>query len=310
MMNDEFIFVILTESTQAELSRNIRKTCVGRFFQNDKKTTMTFTDQLHRSIEIPDWPPRRIVSLVPSQTELLAHLGLENEVVGITKFCVHPHNWFEAKPRIGGTKTLNFEKIKALKPDLIIGNKEENERAQIEQLAARYPVWMSDVRTLEDAYDMIGRVGELVGKSAEAQKLVATIQGRFSTNNQQLTTNNETRAAYFIWRKPYMVAGGDTFIGEMLRVAGFQNVFSHKNRYPEISLEALEAAKPEIILLSSEPYPFSEKHFAPLREICPSAKIQLVDGEMFSWYGSRLLHSATYFQKLRETLNLARTEQN
>jgi ABC-type Fe3+-hydroxamate transport system substrate-binding protein len=169
---------------------------------------------------------------------------------------------------------------------------------------------MSDVRTLEDAYDMIGRVGELVGKAAEAQKLVATIQGRFSTNNQQLTTNNETRAAYFIWRKPYMVAGGDTFIGEMLRVAGFQNVFSHKNRYPEISLEALEAAKPEVILLSSEPYPFSEKHLASFQEICPRAKIQLVDGEMFSWYGSRLLHSATYFQKLRETLNLARTEQN
>jgi ABC-type Fe3+-hydroxamate transport system substrate-binding protein len=261
---------------------------------------MTTTDQLHRNIEIPAWPPRRIVSLVPSQTELLADLGLETEVVGITKFCVHPEKWFREKPRVGGTKTLNFEKIKNLKPDLIIGNKEENERAQIEELTAHFPVWLSDVRTLEDAYDMIHRVGELVGKAAEAQRLVTKIQRNFSTNNQQLTTNNETRAAYFIWRKPYMAAGGDTFIDEMLRVAGFQNVFSHKNRYPEISLEELTEAKPEVILLSSEPYPFAEKHFEPLREICPEARIQLVDGEMFSWYGSRLLRSAAYFQKLRQ----------
>ncbi|GAB4499624.1 MAG: helical backbone metal receptor [Saprospiraceae bacterium] len=266
---------------------------------------MTFTDQLNRNIEIPAWPPRRIVSLVPSQTELLADLGLEDEVVGITKFCVHPEKWFREKSRVGGTKTLNFEKIKNLNPDLIIGNKEENERAQIEELAEHFPVWLSDVRTLEQAYDMMEQAGELVGKTTEAQKLVAKIQGSFSTNNQQRTTNNETRAAYFIWRKPYMAAGGDTFIDEMLRVAGFENVFSYKKRYPEISLDELAKAKPEVILLSSEPYPFAEKHFEPLREICPDARIQLVDGEMFSWYGSRLLHSAAYFQKLREILNLA-----
>lgn len=267
---------------------------------------MTFTDQLNRTVTLPAWPPRRIVSLVPSQTELLADLGLENEVVGITKFCVHPEEWFWEKTRVGGTKTLNFEKIKSLHPDLIIGNKEENERAQIEELAADFPVWMSDVYTLEDAYDMIGRVGELIGKTAEAQKLLAKIQGSFSTNNQQRTANNnETRVAYFIWRKPFMVAGKHTFIDEMLRVAGFQNVFSHKNRYPEISLDELAAEQPEVILLSSEPYPFSEKHFEPFREVCPHARIQLVDGEMFSWYGSRLVHSAAYFRKLRKTLNLA-----
>lgn len=262
---------------------------------------MLFTDQLNRTVTLPAWPPRRIVSLVPSQTELLADLGLENEVVGITKFCVHPEEWFREKTRVGGTKTLNFGKIKSLNPDLIIGNKEENERAQIEELAADFPVWLSDVYTLEDAYDMIGRVGELVGKTAEAQKLIEKVKTAFAVHRVPCTVH---RVAYFIWRKPFMAAGRDTFIDEMLRVAGFQNIFSHKNRYPEISLDELAAAQPEIILLSSEPYPFSEKHFAPFREVCPQARIQLVDGEMFSWYGSRLLHSAAYFRKLRETLNL------
>ncbi len=262
---------------------------------------MTFTDQLHRNIEIPAWPPRRIVSLVPSQTELLADLGLENEVVGITKFCVHPEKWFREKTRVGGTKTLNFEKIKSLHPDLIIGNKEENERAQIEELAAHFPVWMSDVVTLEDAYDMIGKVGALVGKSTESQHLIEKIRTQFALYPPPSTL---CPVAYFIWRKPFMVAGKDTFIDEMLRVAGFQNVFSHKNRYPEISLDELAVAQPGVILLSSEPYPFSEKHFEPFREVCPHARIQLVDGEMFSWYGSRLVHSTAYFRKLRKTLNL------
>lgn len=264
---------------------------------------MIFTDQLNRTINLSVWPPQRIVSLVPSQTELLAELGLENEVVGITKFCVHPRNWFESKPRVGGTKTLNFAKIAALKPDLIIGNKEENERAQIEQLAKQYPVWMSDVATLGDAYDMIQRVGELVGKADEAKKLIEKIQTSFAVQSQ---TSNVQRhkVAYFIWRKPWMVAGRGTFIDEMLRVAGFENVFSHKSRYPEITFEELEKAGPEVILLSSEPYPFSEKHCAAFREVCPVATIQLVDGEMFSWYGSRLLHAAAYFRKLYRLLQL------
>lgn len=266
---------------------------------------MTFIDQLERSVALPVWPPRRIVSLVPSQTELLHYFGLEQEVVGITKFCVRPRNWFESKTRIGGTKTLNFEKIKTLKPDLLIGNKEENERAQIEQLAEHFPIWMSDVQTLEDAYDMMERVGALTGKVAEAQDLVEKIKTAFALHRVPPAANRPLSAAYFIWRKPYMAAGGDTFINAMMEIAGFENVFKSPARYPEITLDALAEAQPKVILLSSEPYPFAEKHFAPLREICPQAKIQLVDGEMFSWYGSRLLHSAAHFHDLQKTLNLA-----
>lgn len=185
---------------------------------------MTFTDQMHRTVELPVWPPQRIVSLVPSQTELLHALGLEKEVVGITKFCVHPQEWFRTKNRIGGTKTLNVEKIATLQPDLIIGNKEENDQEQIEALAGRYPVWMSDIVTLADACDMIGRVGELTGKAMEAGDLVARIQSDFRLLAQDRFT--PLRAAYFIWRKPYMVAAAGTFIHEMLQLAGFKNVFS------------------------------------------------------------------------------------
>lgn len=260
-----------------------------------------FTDQLNRTVTLPHWPPRRIVSLVPSQTELLYSLGLTDAVAGITKFCVHPPEWFQEKPRVGGTKTLNFDKIDALRPDLLLGNKEENERAQIEQLAGKYPVWMSDVVSLEDALDMIHRVGALVGRTDNARTLVQDIRDAFALHAPPPAWQPR-RAAYLIWRKPYMAAAADTFVHHMLRHAGFVNVFSHKTRYPEISLDELGAAAPEHILLSSEPYPFAEKHFPPLQEACPGARIQLVDGELFSWYGSRLLQAPAYFEHLRESL--------
>ncbi|MBK7936809.1 MAG: ABC transporter substrate-binding protein [Lewinellaceae bacterium] len=266
---------------------------------------MTITDQLNKTITLPAWPPRRIVSLVPSQTELLYDLGLDAEVVGITKFCIHPADWFQKKTRVGGTKTLNGPKIEALHPDLVIGNKEENDQNQVEALATRYPVWMSDVHNLEEAYDMIGRIGQLTGKEKEAQQLIGRIRAEFAERIPALRSDSRRPSvAYFIWRKPYMVAGGDTFIHDMLRIAGFDNVFASAGRYPEISLEELSRTQPEVILLSSEPYPFAPKHLDTFRETCPGARVQLVDGAMFSWYGSRLLHAGKYVQQLRESLNL------
>ena len=259
---------------------------------------MEFTDQLHRTVRLSHWPPRRIISLVPSQTELLADLNLEAEVVGITKFCIHPQSWFESKSRVGGTKTLNFEKIEALQPDLIIGNKEENEQQQIEWLAARYPVWMSDISTLPEALDMIRHIGQLTDRNQAANHMADDIQLIFNT----LPVFEPVQAAYLIWRKPYMAAGAGTFIHDMMIQAGFQNVFGHLGRYPELSLEQLNKADPQLLLLSSEPYPFQEKHIRELQEACPDTQIHLVDGELFSWYGSRLLQSPDYFKQLREKL--------
>ncbi|MBK8966081.1 MAG: helical backbone metal receptor [Saprospiraceae bacterium] len=258
-----------------------------------------FTDQMGRIVALPVHPPRRIVSLVPSQTELLADLGLAAEVVGITKFCTHPEQWFRTKKRVGGTKTVSLEKVAALEPDLIIGNKEENDREQIEVLAKQFPVWMSAVYTLVDALEMIRAVGNLTGTATRANDLARQIQQAFD-QNLPMNFNVRPRVAYFIWRKPYMVVGRDTFIHSMLEIAGFENVFQNRRRYPEITLDALQAAAPDRIFLSSEPFPFKEKHFEPFRGICPAATIQVVDGALFSWYGSRLLQAPPYFNSLRE----------
>lgn len=266
-----------------------------------------FTDQLNRKIDLPS-KPQRIISLVPSQTELLYDLGLRDEVVGITKFCVHPEEWFKSKTRVGGTKKYDFEKIKALNPDLIIGNKEENDKEQIEELMKDYNVWMSDIYNLKDACDMITRIGTLVGKQQEATNLKLKIETRFHSLNvtlsgvEGLNPKSQIRnVSYFIWNKPYMVAGNNTFINEMLKVCGFKNVFAQE-RYPEINAEQLAKANPEIILLSSEPYPFKEKHIQEFKSICPNARVLIVDGEIFSWYGSRLLKAPAYFKQLIENI--------
>ncbi|MBI3510992.1 MAG: ABC transporter substrate-binding protein [Bacteroidetes bacterium] len=259
---------------------------------------MKYTDQTGRIISL-EKIPSRIISLVPSQTELLFDLGLEDEVVGITKFCIHPENWFRNKTRVGGTKQIDLKKIDALQPDLIIANKEENEKEQVELLMKKYPVWVSDVRTLADAYAMIRAMGEVTGKTIEARKIFSEIAFRFENFKANKPELKKKKIAYFIWKKPWMAAGKDTFIDHLLSLCGFENVFANeKNRYPEITLDDLSEKNPEVIFLSSEPYPFKEKHIAELNAVLPQAKILLVDGELFSWYGSRLMHSPQYFMEV------------
>jgi ABC-type Fe3+-hydroxamate transport system substrate-binding protein len=267
---------------------------------------MVYTDQLNRKIELSS-PPKRIISLVPSQTELLYDLGLRDEVVGITKFCIHPEEWFRSKTRVGGTKKYDFEKIKALQPDLIIGNKEENEEEQIRALMQDYKVWMSDIYNLKDALGMIASFGPLLGKNTEATNIKLEIEARFHRFNQlkDVTPSgaegHPIKAAYFIWRNPYMAAGTHTFIDSMLSTCGFRNAFQ-STRYPEVSAEQIKAANPELVLLSSEPYPFADKHVEEFRVLCPDAKILVVDGELFSWYGSRLLQAPDYFRQLLDKI--------
>ncbi|GAA4498248.1 helical backbone metal receptor [Hymenobacter ginsengisoli] len=253
-----------------------------------------------RRVVVP-FPPQRIISLVPSQTELLFDLGLGNRVVGVTKFCIYPPTARHSASVIGGTKNFDFAKIKAAQPDLIIGNKEENYQEGIAQLAQHFPVWMSDIVDLPAALDMIRRVGDLTAKTQLAEPLAAEIKHSFDKLRLAAAAPLAT-AAYFIWRKPYMVAASGTFIDDMLRRAGFRNAFAGLGRYPEITPEQLARVAPAHIFLSSEPYPFGEKHVAEFQEMCPAAKIQVVDGELFSWYGSRLRLSAAYFQGLRQAV--------
>jgi ABC-type Fe3+-hydroxamate transport system substrate-binding protein len=239
--------------------------------------------------------PQRIISLVPSQTELLFDLGLHNETVGITKFCVHPQAWFTTKDKIGGTKTIDIEKIKGLQPDLLIANKEENVKDQIEELAKDYPVWLTDVNNLADALQMITDIGILTGKADAATVLANGIRQAFIGLP---VSDKPVKAVYLIWRKPYMTVGGDTFIHDMLQRCGFQNIFAENTRYPQISIPQLQTANCQLLLLSSEPYPFKQKHAEELGKLLPQTTVVLVDGEMFSWYGSRLLQSASYFNQL------------
>ena len=245
-------------------------------------------------------PAERIVSLVPSQTELLYDLGLRDEVVGITKFCIHPAEWFRSKKRIGGTKNVNLSAIRALKPDLVIANKEENVRAQVMAIRDICPVWTSDIARLPDALDMILAVGNLTGRPAAASALANRILGGF----EDLIVNPKKKqtVAYLIWQDPYMVAGGGTFIDDMVQRCGWEDVFTKEPRYPTKSLADLKAAEPDLVFLSSEPYPFRTKHVKAFAAHLPKARVLLVDGEMFSWYGSRLLHSAPYFQQLLDGL--------
>ncbi|MBN7813710.1 ABC transporter substrate-binding protein [Algoriphagus sp. H41] len=252
---------------------------------------MFFTDHLSRKVSIPH-PPQRIISLVPSQTELLVDLGLEDRLVGVTKFCVHPTQLRKSKTVVGGTKNYRFELIDELQPDLIIGNKEENEREGIAKLAEKHPVWMSDIVGLEDSLRMISDLGQITATETRAEELARTIRTSFAQALPQ-----KGRAVYLIWDNPKMAAGKKTFIDAMLRFAGFENAIDAE-RYPTVEESDLASLAPEYVLLSSEPFPFSEKHAQELQLLLPKSKILLVDGEMFSWYGSRLLHAMDYFKRL------------
>lgn len=254
-----------------------------------------FIDQMNNTIRLEEIP-RRIVSLVPSQTELLYELGLENEVVGITKFCIYPNAWFQTKTRVGGTKQLNIEKIRELKPDLIIGNKEENTKEDIELLQQIAPVWLSDISTLEDALEMIEQIGEIVGESANAFQLIDEIKKQFSKLN---VINSNRSVLYFIWKDPYFSVGTNTFIDAMIKTCGWVN-FCQEERYPEWKFDSIN--QPDYVFLSSEPYPFKTEHLDEAQNLFPESKVVLVDGEMFSWYGSRMKFAPIYFQKLIDDL--------
>ncbi|WP_074408791.1 ABC transporter substrate-binding protein [Aquimarina megaterium] len=260
---------------------------------------MICTDQLGRRIEFLKYP-KRIISLVPSQTELLVSLGVSDHIVGITKFCVHPKTIRNQKAIVGGTKKVNYEKIKKLNPDIILCNKEENTREIVEYLEKEYPVHVSDIFSISEAIEMIKQYGDIFNKKVEATTLISKIRLEKESFDNFVSGMPQKRVAYFIWKDPWMVTGKNTFVDHLLKVNGFVNVFGGKDRYPEVSKEELSTIQDlDLIMLSSEPYPFSEKHIDELKNTT-TAKIILVDGEYFSWYGSRLAEAFTYFRTLHE----------
>lgn len=248
----------------------------------------------------------KIISLVPSITELLYHLGLSNEVVGITKFCIHPNEWFTTKTRIGGTKNIHIEKIRSLAPTLVIANKEENVKDQVEALSAFTKVHLTDVSNFEDALKMIEEIGIITSTQEKATALINTINTNFTELRKRNISNQfqSIPCAYLIWQDPYMTIGGDTYISDLLKKSGFNNVFANDVRYPTITLSDIEHSNCKVIFLSSEPYPFKQIHIDILQKYFPEKIIILVDGEMFSWYGSKLKDAAVYFQSLSQVVSV------
>jgi ABC-type Fe3+-hydroxamate transport system substrate-binding protein len=260
-----------------------------------------FIDQLQRQIFLEKFP-QRIVSLVPSITELLFDLKLNDEVVGITKFCVHPESWFKTKTKVGGTKNVKVDDVASLQPQLIIANKEENVKEQIEALENIASVFITDVYDLNYALQMIELISRITNRVDNAQFIIHKIKNEFA---RLRPLEKKLRVGYLIWKNPYMTVGGDTFINNMLLRCYFENVFASYKRYPEVTISQLSTVNCQLLLLSSEPYPFKQKHIYELQPLFPHTKIMLVNGEMFSWYGSRLQFAPAYFLKLLRALNIA-----
>ena len=258
----------------------------------------TFSDQLGTRHHF-EKTPQRIVSLVPSKTELLYDLGLEDAIVGVTKFCVHPVHFKATKQIIGGTKQVKFDKIKALHPDIIIANKEENTLEMVEELTAICPVWVTNVITLEDNLQMIADFGQLFNKRTEAQKWMDKINFALLDFQNFIKDKPLKKVAYFIWANPYMVVGKDTYINEVMKLNHFQNIYENIARYPPVDLKKMRLeGDPDFILLSSEPFPFTNKHAFEIGRFTHHATTIFVDGEYFSWYGSRILKAFDYFKQL------------
>jgi iron complex transport system substrate-binding protein len=262
----------------------------------------TFFDQLNRKLEIQA-PPKRIVSLVPSQTELLVDLELRNFIVGVTKFCVHPKDLKNTKNIVGGTKQVHVDKIRKLAPDVILCNKEENTPQMVEELEEIAPVHVSDVKSIDDSIELIREYGEIF----EAREKAAEIAGRIMDLRSEficlVKTKPVRKVAYFIWKNPWMVVGQNTFIDHLLRLNNFENVFStSRSRYPEVVLEELKSKNPDHVFLSTEPYPFKEEDKEVFEKVVRKDCIHIVDGEYFSWYGSRLVAAFNYFPKLHSEL--------
>lgn len=252
----------------------------------------TIQDHLNRTLTLPH-PPKRIISLVPAITETMYHLGLEDKIVGRTRFCIHPKDKVQQAINIGGTKEIKLDWIHELKPDLIIAEKEENTKEIVETLEQFYPVFVFEVKSIADVYRMIADVGRLTEREAESTNLVEGIQREIS----HLPNVKGKRAAYVIWQRPYMVVGKDTYIQSLLTEMGFTNPFTAlEGRYPAVTEEDFRQAELDFILLATEPYPFREKHIAEFQAMLPDVKPVIVDGEMF-WYGAKMMQAAAYFRE-------------
>lgn len=239
-------------------------------------------------------PPRplRLVSLVPSTTETLFALGCGDELVGYTRFCVHPEGQVSQEKWIGGTKNPKIERIIALRPDMVLANREENRAEDVTMLeAAGIPVWVAEPRTVPAAIADVRALGQLLNRAPEGEALARMLEQALA----KVQVGPLRTFAYLIWQEPWMVAGEETFVSHLLGLAGGRNAFA--GRYPAVTLDDLRPV--ECILLASEPFPFAQKQLEALVQAgIPRERLRLVDGERLSWHGVRLLHGLPYLSEV------------
>lgn len=252
----------------------------------------TVTDHLGRELSY-SFPPKRIISFCPAITETMYHLHLQKEVVGRTRFCIHPQPEVNEAINVGGTKDMKLDRIHDVKPDFIIAEKEENTKEMVEELEKHYPVFVFEIQTYDDALRMIQDLGDITNRMTEAQRMIFDINTKF----KQLPHMKNARVAYVIWKNPYMVVGKNTYIQSLLQKMGFVNPFiDYEGRYPAISEEDLWDAQLDYLFLATEPFPFQEKHVKEFRKQLPHTKPMIIDGEMF-WYGAKMLEAVHYFKE-------------
>jgi ABC-type Fe3+-hydroxamate transport system substrate-binding protein len=254
----------------------------------------SFTDDLGQEIHLKH-APKRIISLVPSVTLSLFDLGLGDCVVGRTKFCTEPEGLVEEVAVVGGTKKVDRHKINALQPDLILCNKEENTKDIYESLRPIAPVWVSDVISIDDNYRLLTQLGYIGEKEAEARAFIQGTQENLAGIRGILEGQ---KVLYLIWKDPYMSIGHDTFIHHILAHLGLVNICRQLSRYPPIEPTDPTLEQPDLIFLSSEPFPFKAQHLSEIQLFYPTARVMLVDGAFFSWYGTKMLHAASYFRSI------------
>ncbi len=263
---------------------------------------MIYRDSLNRIVDLLE-NPKRIVSLVPSLTELLHDMGLERQIVGVTKFCVHPIHYLATKTLVGGTKKVNFETIKNLQPDFILCSKEENTEEMVLELEKIAPVFVFDVNSYDEALELINKLGVLLNRRTQAGHIIDKITFQFNTFQNEIKDVPIIKVAYFIWANPWMVAGNNTFINDMLRICRFENVYANEKRYPEIKIEKIPLrAKRDILFFSSEPYDFSDDEVYEVMQKNRKILTVFVDGQYFSWYGSRLIKAFDHFSQIHKKI--------
>jgi ABC-type Fe3+-hydroxamate transport system substrate-binding protein len=242
----------------------------------------------------------RIVSLVPSLTEALFAFGAGEKVVGRTRYCLWPPRAVGKVPTVGGTKKVDVRRVLELEPDLIVAVREENSRENVERLEeAGVPVFVGAPESVEGAIALLRELAERVGAPRSEAVLgpIGRVYGRLRKDA------GGTRQVFVpIWKNPYMSVGSDTYVHDVLRTCGGENVFGGSTRYPVVTPEEVEAAQPEVVLLPDEPYPFSAEDLEEFYELdIPAAhsdRIHLVDGKLLTWYGPRMASSLTQLSAL------------